>query len=75
MKKNIGVLDKIARLSFVLIICALYLVDAVGGYLAIILGFANLYLTVSSFTGTCLFYIPFNYSSIENLDTGSTRKL
>ncbi len=65
MKKNVGVMDKIVRLSIVLIIGALYLVEAISGLTAIVLGGIGLYLTLSSFVGFCPFYLPFGYSTIE----------
>ncbi|QNL22428.1 DUF2892 domain-containing protein [Hyphobacterium sp. CCMP332] len=74
MKKNVGVMDKLLRMSIVLIIGALYLVDAISGLPAIILGGIALYLTISSFIGFCILYKPFGYSSIEKIKSTKRRK-
>ena len=65
MKTNIGVMDKILRLSAVLIIGALYLVDAISGIWAIALGIIALYLIFTSFTGLSPIYLIFGHSSVE----------
>ena len=74
MTKNIGVMDKIVRLSVVLIICALYLVDAITGMTAIVLGAIAGYLVLTSFAGFSPIYLPFGFTSVENLKTKKSRK-
>lgn len=73
MKKNMGVMDKIIRLSVVLIICALYLVDAIQGFAAIALGAGALYLTATSFISVCPFYLPFGHDTLEENKTAKSK--
>lgn len=74
MKKNVGVMDKLVRISVVLIIGALYLVDVISGLTAIILGGIGLYLAISSFIGFCVFYLPFSYSTLEKVRRAKRKK-
>ena len=67
MKSNIGVMDKILRLSVVLIIGALYLLDAITGVSAMVFGAIGVYLIITSFLGMSPIYLIFNYSSVEKV--------
>jgi uncharacterized membrane protein len=63
MKKNEGTVDRILRLVVAAVIVALYLKGVISGVLAIVLGIVALALVVTSFTGFCMLYVPFNIST------------
>jgi hypothetical protein len=65
MKKNLGTIDKMLRISFALIVAALYLVDAISGLVAIILGTISLIFVVTSFINFCPLYWTFGFSTAE----------
>ena len=65
LSKNMGVIDKMMRLFGVLIIGALYFVDAISGTAAIVLGIFALILALTSFVGVCPLYLPFGISTLE----------
>ena len=65
MKKNEGSLDRILRLVVAAVIVVLYLKGVISGALAIVLGIVALALVVTSFTGFCMLYKPFNISTIK----------
>ena len=69
MKSNIGVLDKIVRLSIILIIGALYLVGALDGLAAIIFAGIGIYLALTSFVGFCPIYRVFSFTTVESKKT------
>lgn len=74
MTANIGIMDKIFRLSIVLIIGALYLVKAIEGMTAIVFGIIATYLILTSFLGTSPFYLIFKFSSVEKKKASKKRR-
>ena len=63
MKKNIGKLDRIIRISLVVLIAVLYFTNVISGTLAIILGILALVFLLTSLVGVCPLYMPFGIST------------
>ncbi len=63
MKKNVGIIDKIIRISVVIIIAILYFTNLISGTLAIILAAVALIFVLTSFVGVCPLYLPFRLST------------
>jgi hypothetical protein len=63
MKKNMGVADRVIRFLLAATVLVLYLVNAISGVAAIILGIFAVIFVVTSFIGFCPLYTPFNFST------------
>ena len=63
MKKNMGSLDRIIRISIVVLIAILYFTNVISGTLAIILGIVALVFLLTSLVGVCPLYMPFKIST------------
>lgn len=63
MTKNMGNLDRAFRLIVVLAIGVAYLMGALSGTLAIILGVVAAAFLLTSLMGTCPAYLPFGLST------------
>ena len=63
MKKNMGTLDRIIRVSLVVLIAILYFTDVISGTWAIILGVVAVVFLVTSLIGFCPLYLPFGIST------------
>lgn len=63
MKKNMGTLDRIIRVSLVVLIAVLYFAGVISGTWAIILGVVALVFLVTSLVGVCPLYMPFGIST------------
>jgi len=63
MKKNMGSLDRITRLTLVVLVAVLYFTNVISGTLAIILGIFALIFLVTSLIGVCPLYMPFGIST------------
>ncbi|MCX6147454.1 MAG: DUF2892 domain-containing protein [Candidatus Kapabacteria bacterium] len=63
MKKNMGLIDRIARIVVALVIIGLYFTNQVSGIAAIILLVFSAVFIATSFIGTCPLYLPFNIST------------
>lgn len=63
MKKNMGNLDKIIRISIALIVAVLYFTNIINGVTAIILGVLALIFLATSFISFCPLYYPFKIST------------
>lgn len=63
MIRNMGAIDRIVRLLLAGAVAVLYLVGAVSGTVAIILGVIALIFVVSSLVGFCPLYVPFKLST------------
>ena len=63
MKKNMGLIDRIIRLSLVVLVAVLYFTGVIGGTLAIVLGILALVFLVTSLVGVCPLYMPFGIST------------
>ncbi len=63
MKQNMGFLDTFIRVIAAIVIFMLAIFGIVTGVAAIILTIIGITFLVTSMTGTCLLYLPFNYST------------
>ncbi len=63
MTKNMGNLDRALRLIVVLAIGIAYLMGALSGILAIVLGIVAAAFLLTSLVGTCPAYLPFGLST------------
>jgi len=63
MKKNMGTIDRILRLAFVVVIAILYFTDAITGTWAIILLILSGVFLITSILGVCPLYMPFGIST------------
>jgi len=59
MPKNMGLVDKIIRISLAAIVVILYFTGVIRGTIAIVLGLAAAVFLVTSVVGTCPLYLPF----------------
>jgi hypothetical protein len=63
MKKNMGVVDRIIRLSIVALVAVLYFTNVISGTWAIILGILAVIFLLTSLVGVCPLYMPFGFST------------
>ena len=63
MKKNMGNIDRTIRTIIAIAIGVLYLVGAISGTVAIILGALAVIFLLTSFLGSCPLYIPLGLST------------
>jgi hypothetical protein len=63
MRKNMGTADRVIRFLLAATVLVLYLLDAISGVAAIILGVFAVIFVVTSFVGFCPLYAPFNFST------------
>ncbi len=63
MKKNIGSIDKVIRLSVVAIIVVLYFTHIIHAVAALVLLVLAGILLLTSIVGTCPLYLPFGIST------------
>ena len=63
MKQNMGLVDRIIRLTVVAIIAVLYFTGQITGLAAIILGIIAVAFFVTSLIGWCPSYVPFGIST------------
>lgn len=63
MKKNMGLLDRIIRVSLVVLIAVLYFTNVISGTWAIILGVVAVVFLLTSLIGVCPLYMPFGIST------------
>ena len=63
MKQNMGLVDKIIRLTVVAIIAVLYFTGQITGLAAFILGIIAVAFFVTSLIGWCPSYVPFGIST------------
>ena len=63
MKKNMGVLDRIIRVSLAVLVAVLYFTNVISGTWAIILGVLSLVLLLTSLVSFCPLYTLFGIST------------
>lgn len=63
MRQNMGLVDRIIRLSVVVIIAVLYFTGQITGTAAVILGIIAVAFLVTSLIGWCPSYVPFGIST------------
>lgn len=59
MVKNMGTADKVIRLTVAVIIALLFAAGVISGTWAIVLLVVAALFVLTSFLGTCFFYLPF----------------
>ena len=67
MKKNIGLTDKIIRISAAVIIAILYFSNVISGTVALVLGVLAVIFILTSFISFCPLYYPFKISTVKKL--------
>lgn len=65
MKKNMGTIDRIIRVSLVVVIAILYFTNVIMGTWAIVLGILAAVLLVTSLIGFCPLYVLFGVSTLK----------
>ena len=63
MKKNMGLADRIIRLTLVALVAILYFTGVISGTLSIILGIFAVAFFVTSLISFCPLYLPFGIST------------
>ena len=63
MKKNIGLTDKIIRVSVAIFVAILYFIGTISGTIAIVLGIFALIIIFTSFVSFCPLYMPFGLNT------------
>ncbi|HSV97622.1 MAG TPA: DUF2892 domain-containing protein [Spirochaetota bacterium] len=63
MRKNMGTMDRILRVTVAIIIGVLYLAGHISGLAAIILGIIAIIFIATSIVSTCPLYVPFGIST------------
>ena len=63
MKHNMGAIDKAVRILFAVAVGVLYLVGAIGGTAAIVLGGLAIIMVLTSLLGFCPLYVPIGLST------------
>ncbi len=65
MKKNMGSVDRIARVLVALVIAVLYFTDQMSGLAATILGLLAVIFILTSSIGFCPLYAPFKFTTLK----------
>ena len=65
MTKNMGVVDRVARILVAAVIAWLYISGTIGGWLALVLGVIAVVFVVTSAIGYCPGYVPFKISTCK----------
>jgi hypothetical protein len=63
MKQNIGVADKVIRISIAVVIAILYFANVISGTVAIVLLALSAVFIITSFISFCPLYLPFGIST------------
>ena len=63
MKKNIGLTDKIIRISVAIFVAILYFIGTISGTIALVLGVIALSMIFTSFVSFCPLYLPFGINT------------
>lgn len=63
MIKNIGSIDRLARIAVAIAIFSMIAAEALGGALAWVLGIGAVILVATSTVGMCPLYLPFGIST------------
>ncbi|HVV56023.1 MAG TPA: DUF2892 domain-containing protein [Mucilaginibacter sp.] len=63
MKKNMGIFDRILRITAALVIVVLYYMSVISGTLAIVLLIIATIFVLTSFVSFCPLYYPFGIST------------
>lgn len=71
MKKNMGKLDRLARIGVAVIIAILFATKAISGTMAIVLMIFAVIFMATSFISFCPLYLPFGFSTRKD-ENGKT---
>lgn len=63
MKSNMGVIDRVVRVSLAIAVLVLYLTGLISGLAVIVLGVLAVIWVVTSLIGFCPLYLPFKVST------------
>jgi hypothetical protein len=63
MTINMGAADRTIRILIAVAIGVLYVLNVIGGWLAIVLGVVAVVFLLTSFLGFCPGYLPFGFST------------
>lgn len=63
MPKNMGLIDRIVRAVFAVVVAVLYLTQQISGLAAIILGILAVVFVITAILGFCPLYLPFGIST------------
>jgi Inner membrane protein YgaP-like, transmembrane domain len=74
MKKNMGAMDRVVRFFIVLIIGALYGIDMISGWVAIVFGSVAVIFLITSFFSVCPIYMAFGWSTVEKAFSGKKKR-
>ncbi len=66
MKTNLGLLDKIFRLTMAAVVAVLYYTHVISGTWAMILGVLAVVFVITSFLGFCPLYLPLGINTTKN---------
>ena len=65
MKKNMGTVDRTVRVVLALVVLGLYLMGAISGTTALVLGVLAIIFVVTGLVGFCPLYVPFKFSTMR----------
>jgi hypothetical protein len=65
MQKNMGTVDRTARLIFAALVLVLYLMNMISGTAAILLGLFAVIFVITSVVGFCPLYMPFKLTTMK----------
>ena len=63
MKRNMGVVDRIIRISLAVLVAVLYFTNQLSAVAAVILGILAVVFVLTSIIGFCPLYLPFGIST------------
>jgi hypothetical protein len=63
MKRNMGVVDRIIRISLAVLVAVLYFTNQLSTVAAVILGILAVVFVLTSIIGFCPLYLPFGIST------------
>jgi hypothetical protein len=67
MKKNVGRLDRLVRISFALVFAAMVGIGLYGPAASVVLAVVVVALLVTSALSFCPLYVPLNHNTVEEL--------
>jgi uncharacterized membrane protein len=65
MQKNMGTVDRTARLIFAALVLVLYVTNMISGTIAILLGLFAVIFVITSVVGFCPLYVPLKLSTMK----------
>ena len=65
MEKNMGLTDRIIRITVAIFILGLYFMEVINGILALILGAFAVIMLATSFISFCPLYLPFGINTAK----------